>query len=177
MGFLGGYEQDRNKGADESNAAWDEAIAGIQNRRKGAGFNYSKGILRGLKRGDTSLIGNPFLAQQAANNRLAASHADPFLPPELAKAQQRVAEARNAETAGINFENYVHNAANPAANLVNSTNVDMDSLLAQLRAGKAKNFLDEWQGHQTQGWGNALFQGIGAAGGLLTGLGGMGAHF
>ena len=77
----------------------------------GAGTNYllqsrpnqpQRNRQRDLQRA-TSAIGNPFLADQAAEDRETDANMDPFLP-ELTQSRATLQKNRNAEQSGINFE-------------------------------------------------------------------------
>ena len=169
MGFFGGYKWETNPGLDPAR----EAITGAQDRvqhTKSAGNRYWRSILQGLAKGDTSAIGNPFLANQAAEDREADANMDPFLPPELAQSQARLQKNRNAERSGINFENYVRGQAQGAAQGNANFNLSKAQMDAQLAQALAEAEIDGREGHQTQGWGGMLMQGLiggaSAAGGL-----------
>lgn len=170
MGFFGGYKWETNPGLAQANAYGQQAVDTLAGEHS-KGENYWKRILKGAKKGDFSMLGNPFLAQQAANDRLAASHADAFLPPELAQAQVRNAQAHNAENAGINFENYVRQSLGEAASGTNAAAQQRAQGVANAYGQMANNQLQGYQGHETQGWGNMLMSGLGMAAGAASGLG------
>lgn len=164
-----GFEWETNPNA----GAARDAITGAQDRvrnTKSAGNRYWRSILQGLAKGDTSAIGNPFLANQAAEDRETDASMDPFLPPELAQSQARLQKNRNAERSGINFENYVRGQAQGAAQGNAGFNMQKAGLDAQLAQALAETELGSVQGHETSGWGGMLMSGlIGGASAAATG--------
>ncbi len=170
MGFFGGYKWETNPGLAQANQYGQQA-ADLWAGQHSKGENYYRRILKGLKTGSTDLIGNPFLAQQAANDRLAASRADAFLPAELSQAQTRNAQAHNAENAGMAFEDYVRQMAGQAAQGTIGASQARTAGQANAYQNMANNQLQGYQGHETQGWGNMLMSGLGMAAGAASGLG------
>lgn len=172
MSFLGGYKWETNPGLDPAmgalTGAYDEAA-----HTKSRGSKFANNILGGLMKGDTSAIGNPFQAQLGAQNREVDASMDPFLPPEVAAARANLQKNRNQEQAGINFENYVRGSAANAMDMSQRRKEFIAQQRAQLAEAMANAQLGGHQGHETQGWGNLLMSGIGAAGGLLTGIGAL----
>lgn len=176
MGFFGGYEWERNPGLDPALGGLQAAMDDVGNT-KSAGNRFARNILKGLMKGDTSAIGNPFLAQLGGQNRLVDANMDPFLPPEIASARAGLQKNRNQEQAGVNFEGYVRGMAGDAMQANIQNNQWKASEKARLAQAMAEAQLGGHQGHQTQGWGSVLMSGLGAAGGIMSGLGGMGVKF
>lgn len=171
MGFFtAGYKWEQNPGLAQANQYGQQA-ADLWAGRHDKGENYWRRILRGAKQGDFSMLGNPFLSQEAAQNRLVASHADPFLPPELAAAQTRNAQAHNAENAGINFENYIRQSLGQAATGAHGASVEDTSGEANAYQNLANNQIQGYQGHQTASGLSTLMSVVGPAVGAATGLG------
>lgn len=170
MGFLGGFKWEENPGHDAATGAIDSAIAGMDDFGS-KGRRFAKRILKGLMHGDTSLIGNPFAAGAGAAKREIDSNLDPFLPPELAAAQARVAKARVDEQSGNQFENYVRGMAMPAADLTERAEEFEFDERNDLARTKADVELGGYKGRETKGWGAAVGGALLGAAQAASGLG------
>ena len=170
MGFFtGGYKWETNPGLAQANAYGQQGVDAWANARAGTG---DRRLIRASNHGGemSNILGDPFLAQQAANDRLAASHADAFLPPELAQAQVRNAQAHNAEQAGINFENYVRQSVEAAKNRRQGFNLAQAGGESNAYQHMADNQIGGHQGHQTESGLSVLGQ-IAQIGSAVAGAG------
>lgn len=165
MGFLGGYSWSQNPGGAAATGAIQGAMDDLSGMKTGSRW------LKALNRGDTSMIGNPFLAQLGGQNREVDANMDPFLPPEVAQARAQLQKNRNQEQAGMQFEDYVRGMASNAFNQKQENRRFKYGTQAQLAQAMAQAQLGQYQGHQTQGWGQMVLGG--ALGGLqaASGLG------
>lgn len=165
MGFLGGFEWEQNPGGGAATGAIQDAMNQLGGMKTGSRW------LRALNRGDTSLIGNPFQSQLAAENRLVDANMDPFLPPEIAEARANLQKNRNQEQAGSAFEDYVHQMAANAFNQKQENRRFKYGTSAELAKALADAQLGQYQGHQTQGWGGMVLGGALGAAQAASGLG------
>lgn len=127
--------------------------------------------LKALNKGDTSLIGNPYLAQLGGQNREVDANMDPFLPPEVASARAQLQKNRNQEQAGMQFEDYVRSMASNAFNQKQENRRFKYGTQADLAKAMAEAQLGQYQGHATQGWGGMLLGGAMGAASAASGLG------
>lgn len=114
MSFLGGPSWMSNPNEDKALGALSAGRDEMMNR-KSAGNRYFRSILQGLMKGDTSAIGNPFLAQLAQQNEMVDKELDPLGNADQQRNLGHLQKARNTQNAGINFENYVRGQAATAA--------------------------------------------------------------
>lgn len=170
MPFSSSWQWHENPGLDAATQYGQQGVQAWADQHS-KGENFYKRILKSAKRGDYSVLGNPFSSQEAAANRLAASHMDPFLPPELAKAQQRVAEARNAENASVGFENYVRDMLTNAAQGTMNASQARAAGLANAYGNLGQMQLGGYQGERVGGWGSALMGGLLGGAKAAAGLG------
>lgn len=119
--------------------------------------------------GDFSGIADPGKADAAAQKREIAAMADPFDPSGGAKAA--LAGQKVDERAGIDRYNYVNQALQGAASGNANFNLSKAGMDAQLAQALAETELGGYEGHQTQGWGGMLMQGLIGGAGAATGMG------
>jgi hypothetical protein len=159
LGFLPGYSWEHNPGADAAQGYLGDAMGQIQGMKTGSPW------LRAMRKGNyDTTVGNPFLAQLGAQNRLVDSNIDPFLPPEIAEARAGLQKNRNQEQAGMNYQNYISQALQTAMSEKGANKRFKYGTIADLARSQADTSLGSYQGHQTSGWGMPLLQaGLGAA--------------
>lgn len=112
---------------------------------KNQGNKYYNSILKGLMKGDTSLIGNPFAGMAGAQKREIDANIDPFLPPELARRQADIGKQKADEQMGQNFVDYVSGAAANAAAGSQRGQQFKQGLMADILGQMARNRLDSQQ--------------------------------
>lgn len=131
---------------------------------KNQGNKYYNSILKGLMKGDTSLIGNPFAGMAGAQKREIDASIDPFLPPELARRQADIGKQKADEQMGQNFVDYVSGAAANAAAGSQRGQQFKQGLMADILGQMARNKLDSQQIVQSQEqknpWASALLGGF-----------------
>lgn len=167
MSFFGGWEWEENPNGGRAR----DALTSAQDRVRGtksAGNRWWRSLLSGAMSGDFSGIADPGKADAAAEKRENAALVDPFDPAGGAK--KELADAKVDERAGINRYNFVNAALQGAAGgnaNFNLAKAGMDADLAKALAGAE---LGMQEGHETQGWGGMLMNGlIGGASAAATG--------
>lgn len=168
MSFLGGYKFEEKPGLGRAR----DALTSAQDRIRGtksAGNRWWRSLLSGAMQGDFSGIADPGKADAAAQKRENDAMVDPFNP--AGRAQADLADQKIDERAGIDRYNYVNQALQGAAGGNANFNLQKAGMDAQLASALAETELGGYEGHQTQGWGGMLMQGLIGGAGAATGMG------
>jgi hypothetical protein len=174
MSFLGGPKwftnpalQDAIRGLTQGRAEADQA--------KSAGNQYFRDILKGLRIGDTSGIGNPFQDQLATEIEQIKTQGDSLGNADQQRNLTNLNIERAKQRAGINFQNYVQGAAAGAA----QGNIAWKSGKEDRKFGYDRAIADTYlQGNElkdTPGWGALAIGGALGVANLFKPAGGFGS--